>query len=42
MSVFPAGKGSGESSRHGKSMFKVLKTRGLFILRVDCLFPWHG
>jgi len=23
-------------------MFKLLKTRGLFILRFDCLFPWHG
>jgi len=29
MSVFPAVKGPGEFFRHGKSMFKLLKTRGL-------------
>jgi len=23
-------------------MFKLLKTRGLSIWRVDCLSPWHG
>ena len=35
MSFFAAGKGCPlSSSRHGKSMFKLLKTRGLLILQV--------